>query len=184
MPAKTLQQNPRNHRTKATRQAGATRTDRQPPHGASQKARAGPASPSGGLQKRSPTANPFCTPTSKAVTRFSPPSRSKAFRNSARPWQQARTAIRRGNAIEAVAGAYMHFATSSPALYEVMFSLRLSVAFGESKTPPELKFAFSPSSWSYSRTRAQSRRADPGFSPATACSPKSCPSCSGQAFTE
>ena len=32
---------------------------------------------------------------------------------------------------------------ASPALYEVMFSLSLSVPFGEAATPPELRFAFS-----------------------------------------
>ena len=42
-----------------------------------------------------------------------------------------------------VAAAYLEFAASSPALYEVMFSLSLSVPFGEAATPPELRFAFS-----------------------------------------
>ena len=32
---------------------------------------------------------------------------------------------------------------ASPALYEVMFSLSLSVPFDEAATPPELRFAFS-----------------------------------------
>ena len=39
--------------------------------------------------------------------------------------------------------AYLEFATSSAALYEVMFSLGLSVPFDEAATPPELRFAFS-----------------------------------------
>ena len=50
---------------------------------------------------------------------------------------------KRGNAVESVAAAYLEFAASSPALYEVMFSLSLSVPFGEAATPPELRFAFS-----------------------------------------
>ena len=51
--------------------------------------------------------------------------------------------IKRGNPVAAVAGAYLEFAASSPALYEVMFSLGLSVPFDEAATPPELRFAFS-----------------------------------------
>jgi hypothetical protein len=34
-------------------------------------------------------------------------------------------------------------AASSPALYEVMFSLSLSVPFDDAATPPEMRFAFS-----------------------------------------
>jgi AcrR family transcriptional regulator len=49
---------------------------------------------------------------------------------------------KRGNAVESVAGAYLGFAASSPALYEVMFSLGLSVPFDDAATPPELRFAF------------------------------------------
>jgi hypothetical protein len=45
--------------------------------------------------------------------------------------------------MESVAAAYLEFAASSPALYEVMFSLSLSVPFDEAATPPELRFAFS-----------------------------------------
>ena len=52
-------------------------------------------------------------------------------------------AARRGSAVESVAAAYLAFAASSPAMYEVMFSLSLSVPFGEAATPPELRFAFS-----------------------------------------
>jgi hypothetical protein len=44
---------------------------------------------------------------------------------------------------ESVAAAYLKFAASSPALYEVMFLLSLSVPFGKAATPPELRFAFS-----------------------------------------
>ena len=54
-------------------------------------------------------------------------------------WKRAK----RGNTVESVAAAYLEFAASSPALYEVMFSLNLSVPFGEAATPPELRFAFS-----------------------------------------
>ena len=51
--------------------------------------------------------------------------------------------MKRGNAVESVAAAYLEFAASSPALYEVMFSLSLSVPFDDAGTPPEMRFAFS-----------------------------------------
>lgn len=57
--------------------------------------------------------------------------------------QKARQRIRNGSPVEAVATAYLEFADSSPALYEVMFSLNLTVPFGQAATPPELRFAFS-----------------------------------------
>src|ERR1700687_1188275 len=57
--------------------------------------------------------------------------------------EKARKRVKRGNTVEAVAATYLEFAASSPALYEVMFSLSLSVPFGEAATPPELRFAFS-----------------------------------------
>jgi hypothetical protein len=57
--------------------------------------------------------------------------------------EKARKRVKRGNTVESVAAAYLEFAASSPALYEVMFSLSLSVPFGEAATPPELRFAFS-----------------------------------------
>jgi AcrR family transcriptional regulator len=57
--------------------------------------------------------------------------------------EKARKRVRNGNPVEAVAAAYLKFAASSPALYEVMFSLNLTVPFGEAATPPELRFAFS-----------------------------------------
>lgn len=57
--------------------------------------------------------------------------------------EKARKRIKGGNPIESVAAAYLAFAASSPALYEVMFSLSLSVPFGQATTPPELRFAFS-----------------------------------------
>ena len=57
--------------------------------------------------------------------------------------EKARNRVRSGNPVESVAAAYLEFAASSPALYEVMFSLSLSVPFGEAATPPELRFAFS-----------------------------------------
>ena len=52
-------------------------------------------------------------------------------------------ARRRGNPVESVVAVYLEFAASSPALYEVMFSLSLSVPFGKEKTPLTLRFAFS-----------------------------------------
>ena len=45
--------------------------------------------------------------------------------------------------VESVVAAYLEFAASSPALYEVMFSLSLSVPFDHPNTPVELRFAFS-----------------------------------------
>jgi AcrR family transcriptional regulator len=47
-----------------------------------------------------------------------------------------------GGAVEAFASAYLAFASSSPALYEVMFSLSLNVPFADPATPAELQFAF------------------------------------------
>ena len=57
--------------------------------------------------------------------------------------EKARKQVKRGNALESVALAYLKFAASSPALYEAMFSLSLNVPFGEAATPPELRFGFS-----------------------------------------
>ena len=57
--------------------------------------------------------------------------------------EKARKRVKRGSTVESVAAAYLEFAASSPALYEVMFSLSLSVPFGEAATPPELRFGFS-----------------------------------------
>jgi AcrR family transcriptional regulator len=57
--------------------------------------------------------------------------------------EKARKRVRGGKTVESVAAAYLDFAASSPALYEVMFSLSLSVPFGDADTPPELQFAFS-----------------------------------------
>jgi len=57
--------------------------------------------------------------------------------------EKARKRVRSGNPVESVVTAYLEFAASSPALYEVMFSLGLSVPFDEAATPPELRFAFS-----------------------------------------
>ena len=57
--------------------------------------------------------------------------------------EKARKRVKRGSTIESVAAAYLSFAATSPALYEVMFSLSLNVPFGDAATPPELRFAFS-----------------------------------------
>jgi hypothetical protein len=57
--------------------------------------------------------------------------------------EKARKRVKRGNTVESVAAAYLEFAASSPALYEVMFSLSLSVPFDDAATPPEMRFAFS-----------------------------------------
>jgi AcrR family transcriptional regulator len=57
--------------------------------------------------------------------------------------EQARKRVKRGSVVESVVARYLGFAAASPALYEVMFSLNLSVPFGDAATPPELRFAFS-----------------------------------------
>jgi AcrR family transcriptional regulator len=67
----------------------------------------------------------------------------EGFREIGVALEQARTRTRRGRALESVATAYLNFAKSSPALYEVMFSLGLSVPFDDPNTPAELRFAFS-----------------------------------------
>ena len=67
----------------------------------------------------------------------------EGFQEMGLAMEKARKRAKRGKTVEAVAAAYLQFAASSPALYEVMFSLSLSVPFGEAATPPELRFAFS-----------------------------------------
>jgi AcrR family transcriptional regulator len=57
--------------------------------------------------------------------------------------EKARKRVKHGGTVESVAAAYLEFAASSPALYEVMFSLSLSVPFDDPATPTELRFAFS-----------------------------------------
>jgi AcrR family transcriptional regulator len=57
--------------------------------------------------------------------------------------EKARRRVKRGNTVESVAAAYLEFAASSPALYEVMFSLSLGMPFGDAATPKEMRFAFS-----------------------------------------
>ena len=57
--------------------------------------------------------------------------------------EKARKRVKCGNTVESVAAAYLEFAASSPALYEVMFSLSLNVPFDDPTTPPELRFGFS-----------------------------------------
>src|SRR3954464_13330471 len=56
--------------------------------------------------------------------------------------EKARKGAKRRNTVESAAVAYLGFAASSSALYEVMFSLSLSVPFDDAATPPELRFAF------------------------------------------
>jgi hypothetical protein len=45
--------------------------------------------------------------------------------------EKARKRVQRENTIQPVAATYLEFAASSPALYEVMFSLSLSVLRGD-----------------------------------------------------
>ena len=56
--------------------------------------------------------------------------------------EKARKRVKSGNVVESVAAAYLKFAASSPALFEVMFLHSLSVPFADAATPPELRFAF------------------------------------------
>jgi AcrR family transcriptional regulator len=67
----------------------------------------------------------------------------EGFQELGQAMEKARTRAKPGKTVEAVAAAYLEFAESSPALYEVMFSLNLSVPFDDPATPPELRFAFS-----------------------------------------
>jgi AcrR family transcriptional regulator len=67
----------------------------------------------------------------------------EGFREIGLALEKARKQAKRGNTVESVAAAYLRFAEFSPALYEVMFSLNLSVPFDDPATPPELHFAFS-----------------------------------------
>jgi AcrR family transcriptional regulator len=55
--------------------------------------------------------------------------------------EKAKGRAKGGCAVEAFASAYLAFA-SSPALYEVMFSLSLNLPFADPATPAELQFAF------------------------------------------
>jgi AcrR family transcriptional regulator len=67
----------------------------------------------------------------------------EGFRELGLAMEQARKQVKRGSAVKSIADAYLKFAASSPALYEAMFSLSLSIPFGQAATPPELRFAFS-----------------------------------------
>ena len=67
----------------------------------------------------------------------------EGFQELGQALEKARKRGRRGSTVESVATAYLEFAASSPALYDVMFSLSLSIPFGDTATPPELRYAFS-----------------------------------------
>jgi AcrR family transcriptional regulator len=67
----------------------------------------------------------------------------EGFREIGLALEKARKRVKHGNTVESVAAAYLEFAASSPALYEVMFSLSLTVPFDDPATPSELRFAFS-----------------------------------------
>jgi AcrR family transcriptional regulator len=67
----------------------------------------------------------------------------EGFQEIGQALEKARKPGKRGNLVESIGAAYLEFAATSPALYEVMFSLSLSIPFGAEATPPELKFAFS-----------------------------------------
>jgi AcrR family transcriptional regulator len=67
----------------------------------------------------------------------------EGFQELGEALEKARRHAKRQTPLESVAAAYLEFAASLPALYEVMFSLNLNVPFGDEATPPELRFAFS-----------------------------------------
>jgi AcrR family transcriptional regulator len=66
----------------------------------------------------------------------------EGFRELGLALERARKWENTGSAVEAFASAYLEFATSSPALYEVMFSINLNIPFDDPATPAELHFAF------------------------------------------
>jgi AcrR family transcriptional regulator len=68
---------------------------------------------------------------------------TEGFQELGLAMENARKRVKRGRTVGAVADAYLAFAASSPALYEAMFSLSLSVPFDDAATPAELRFAFS-----------------------------------------
>ena len=57
--------------------------------------------------------------------------------------EKARKRLNRQGKVKAIADTYLEFAATSPALYEAMFSLNVSLPFDEVGTPSELHFAFS-----------------------------------------
>ena len=63
----------------------------------------------------------------------------EGFEELGRAMEKAR---KRGSPVGSVAAAYLEFAAASPALYEVMFSLGLSLPFDDAATPSEMRFAF------------------------------------------
>ncbi len=65
----------------------------------------------------------------------------EGFRELSLALEKGRTRAK-GGAVEGVTSAYLSFASSSPALYEVMFSLGLNVPFADPATPTELQLAF------------------------------------------
>ena len=68
---------------------------------------------------------------------------SEGFQELGLAMEKARKSAKHGDAVALVAAAYLDFAASSPALYEVMFSLSLSLPFDDAATPAEMRFAFS-----------------------------------------
>ena len=66
----------------------------------------------------------------------------EGFQELGQAMEGARRRTKRISTVESVTTAYLEFAAAYPALYEVMFSLNLTVPFGQAATPPELRFAF------------------------------------------
>jgi AcrR family transcriptional regulator len=66
----------------------------------------------------------------------------KGFQELGVALEKAKKRAKGDASIAGFASAYMAFASSSPALYEVMFSLSLNVPFAAPATPAELQFAF------------------------------------------
>jgi hypothetical protein len=63
--------------------------------------------------------------------RASYPQVAEGFQEMGLALEKARKRVQRENTIQPVAATYLEFAASSPALYEVMFSLSLSVLRGD-----------------------------------------------------
>jgi AcrR family transcriptional regulator len=66
----------------------------------------------------------------------------EGFEELGQALEKAHKRVRRASTVESVATAYLDFAASSPALYEAMFSLNLTIPFDDPATPPALRFAF------------------------------------------
>jgi AcrR family transcriptional regulator len=84
----------------------------------------------------------------------------EGFRELGLAMEQARKQVKRGSAVKSIADAYLKFAASSPALYEAMFSLSLSIPFGQRLLLQNCDSHF-PRFWSCLRGRARDQKFSP-----------------------